>query len=198
VFRNQPLVARLLPRLLYQLVPAALVTTVGVLLLSNLARVSDTPPVPAAVETAINAEAVFKIMPREPVEEAPAEAKADAKRLAAARAAANPKPPVAGTVTPTSRKAVNEAAAPRQVAGVVAPLPIVQIPEQPIAQVPEQPAAAAPDSDNTVMGKLRSASTAVQRIPQWATRSVAGWFSADTPPPRPPAPVPAQNFQAGT
>jgi hypothetical protein len=185
VFRNHPLVARLLPRLLYQLVPAALVTTVGVVLLSNLAKVSDTPPVTAPVDTAINAEAVFKIVPREPVEEASAEAKPDAKRLAAARAAANPKPPVAGT----PRKAANEAAAPRQVAGAAAPLPIVQI--------PEPPAPAAPDSENTVMSKLRSASTAVQRIPQWATRSVAGWFSADAPP-RPPAPVPTQNFQAGT
>ena len=172
MFRNHPLVARLLPRLLYQLVPAALVTTVGVVLLSNLAKVSDTPPVTAPVDTAINAEAVFKIVPR-------------AKRLAAARAAANPKPPVAGT----PRKAANEAAAPRQVAGAAAPLPIVQI--------PEPPAPAAPDSENTVMSKLRSASTAVQRIPQWATRSVAGWFSADAPP-RPPAPVPTQNFQAGT
>jgi hypothetical protein len=189
VFRNHPLVARLLPRLLYQLVPAALVTTVGVLLLSNLAKVSDTPPVTAPVETAINAEAVFKIVPRESVEDAP-EAKPDAKRLAAARAAANPKPQAAGTATPSSRKAANEPASPRQVAGVAAPLPIVQI--------PEPPAAAAPDSENTVMGKLRSASTAVQRIPQWATRSVAGWFAADAPPPRPPAPVPAQNFQAGT
>lgn len=190
VFRNHPLVARLLPRLLYQLAPAALVTTVGVLLLSNLAKVSDTPPVPAAVATAINAEAVFKIVPREPAEDATAEAKADAKRLAAPRVAANPKPPVAATAAPPARKAVNEPAAPHQVAGVVAPLPIVQI--------PEQPAAATPDSENTVMGKLRSASTAVQRIPQWATRSVAGWFAADAPPPRPPAPVPAQNFQAGT
>ena len=193
MYRNHPLVARLLPRLLYQLVPAALVTTVGVLLLSNLAKVSDTPPGTAPVETAINAEAVFKIVPREPVEDAPTEAKPDAKRLAAAaRAAANPKPPAAGTGTPASRKAANEPAAPRQVSGVAAPLPIVQI--------PEPPAAAAPDSENTVMGKLRSASTAVQRIPQWATRSVAGWFSADAPPPRPPAPVPvpAQNFQAGT
>ena len=192
MFRNHPLVARLLPRLLYQLVPAALVTTVGVLLLSNLAKVSDTPPVTAPVETAINAEAVFKIVPREPVEEAPAEAKPDAKRLAATRAAANPKPPAAGTASPASRKAANEAATPRQVAAVAAPLPIVQL--------PEQPATAAPDSDNTVMGKLRSASSAVQRIPQWAKRSVAGWFSSDAPPPRPPAPVPlpAQNFQAGT
>ena len=36
-----------LPRLLYQLVPAALVTAVGVLLLSNLAKVPDAPPAAA-------------------------------------------------------------------------------------------------------------------------------------------------------
>lgn len=191
MFRNYPLVARLLPRLLYQLVPAALVTTVGVLLLSSLAKVSDAPPAAAPVETAINAEAVFKIVPREAAEE-PADAKQDAKRAAASRAPVNPKPLAAGTATPPSRKAANEPAASRQVAGVAAPLPIVQPPEQP------QPAAATPDSENTVMSKLRSATTAVQRIPQWATRSVAGWFSADAPPPRPPAPVPTQNFQAGT
>jgi hypothetical protein len=191
VFRNYPLVARLLPRLLYQLVPAALVTTVGVLLLSSLAKISDAPPAAAPVETAINAEAVFKIVPREAAEE-PADAKPDAKRAAASRAPANPKPLAAGIATPPSRKAANEPAASRQVAGVAAPLPIVQPPEQP------QPAAATPDSENTVMSKLRSATTAVQRIPQWATRSVAGWFSADAPPPRPPAPVPTQNFQAGT
>jgi len=46
-----------------------------------------------------------------------------------------------------------------------------------------------------VMGSLRNATATVQQIPQWAARSVAGWFSADTPP-RPPAPVPTQNFQA--
>jgi hypothetical protein len=189
VFRNHPLVARLLPRLLYQLVPAALVTTVGVLLLSSLAKVSDAPPVTAPVETAINGEAVFKIVPREPVE-ATADAKQDAKRVAASRASVNPKPVAASTATPPSRKTANEPATSRQVASAAAPLPLV--PDQP------QPAAATADSENTVMSKLRSATTAVQRIPQWATRSVAGWFSADVPPPRPPASVPRQNFQTGT
>ena len=91
VLRTNPLAARLLPRLLYQLVPAALVTTVGVLLLSNLAKAPDAPPAAAPVETAINAEAVFKIVPREPG----ADAEQDAKRAKAAppRTAANPKPP---------------------------------------------------------------------------------------------------------
>ena len=173
MLRNHPLAARLLPRLLYQFVPAALVTTVGVLLLSNLAKAPDTPPATAPVETAINAEAVFKIVPRE----MSADAEQDSRRVKAVtpRAAANPKPPAA---MPQSRK----------VASLPAPLPIVPIAE------PPQPAAAAPDGG--VMSKLRSATTAVQRIPQRAGRSVAGWFAADTRPPRPPALVPVQNFQA--
>ena len=40
-----PFATRHLSRLLYQLVPAALVATVGVLMLSNLAKVADTPQV---------------------------------------------------------------------------------------------------------------------------------------------------------
>jgi hypothetical protein len=175
VLRNHPLAAQLLPRLLYQLVPAALVTTVGVLLLGNLAKVPDTPPAAAPVETAINAEAVFKIVPRE----MSADAEQDSRRVKGVppRAAANPKPPAS---TAQSRK----------VASLPAPLPIVPIAE------PPQPAAAAPEDENVIMSKLRSATTAVQRIPEWAGRSVAGWFAADAPPPRPPASVPAANFQA--
>lgn len=168
------LVARLFPRLFYQLVPAALVTTVGVLLLGNLAKPPDTAPAAAPVEIPINAEAVFKIVPREPAE-VPA-----VKAAATARPVTNPKPNAA-----TPRKPASE----RQVASAPAPLPIVQIPEPPQAAAP-----AAPAGENGVMETLRNTTATVQRIPQWAARSVAGWFSADAPP-RPPASVPAQNFQ---
>jgi hypothetical protein len=171
VLRNHPLAARLLPRLLYQLVPAALVTTVGVLLLSNLAKAPDAPAA-APATTAITAEAVFKIVPREP--------SADAKPTKAAppRVAANPKPPSASATPPQLRK----------VASLPAPLPIVPITE------PPQPAAAAP-GETGIMSTLRSATTAARQIPQWAGRSVAGWFAADAPP-RPPASVPGQDVQA--
>jgi hypothetical protein len=178
VLQTNPFAARLFYRLVTQLVPAALVTGIGILLLSNLAKTPDTTPVAAPVETAITTEAVFKITPREP-EEAPA-VKSVAPRITAA-----PKQAAVNTVLPP-RKPASE----RQAASVPAPLPIVQIPEPPQAA-----AAAAPSDGTTVMGSLRNATATVQRIPQWAARSVAGWFSADTPP-RPPAPVPAQNFQA--
>ena len=178
VLQTNPFAARLFSRLVTQLVPAALVTGIGILLLSNLAKTPDTAPVAAPVATAITTEAVFKITPREP-EEAPA------VKSVAPRTTAAPKQATVNTVLPP-RKPASE----RQVASVPAPLPTVQIPEPPQAA-----AAAAPSDGTTVMGSLRNATATVQRIPQWAARSVAGWFSAD-PPPRPPAPVPTQNFQA--
>ena len=180
MLQTNPFAARLFSRLVTQLVPAALVTGVGILLLSNLAKTPDTTPVAAPVETAINAEVVFKITPREP-EEAPA-VKNVAPRITAA-----PKQTAVNTVNTVlpPRKPASE----RQIASSSAPLPTVQIAAQP----PVQSAPTADDS--SVMGKLRSATATVQRIPQWAARSVAGWFAAETPP-RPPAPVPTQNFQA--
>ncbi len=183
-----PLLARLFPKLAYQLVPAAVVTTVGVLLLSNLAKAPDITTDAAPVEAAINAEAVFRIVPRETAETvASPDAEREAKRVKAA--ASQPKPLPANTVTPQSRKP-GDPAAPRQVASAPVAPPIMLGPEQPQA-VAVQP----PGSENTVMSKLLSATTAVQQMPQRAARSVAGWFS-ESAPPRPPAPVPVQNFQA--
>ena len=180
MLQTSPFAARLFSRLITQLVPAVLVTGVGILLLSNLAKTPDTTAVVTPVETAINAEAVFKITPREP-EEAPA------VKTAAPRINGAPKQAAANTVNTVlpPRKPASE----RQIASTPAPLPTVQILAQPPA------AAIVPADDSSVMGKLRSATATVQRIPQWTARSVAGWFSADAPP-RPPAPVPTQNYQA--
>jgi hypothetical protein len=186
VMTNMPRAARLLPRLLYQFVPAALVTVVGILLLDNLARVPDAPTIAAPVETAISTEAVFKIMPREP--SADAEQDSRPAKATPPRAAVNAKPPAAGA--PPSRKAASEPAAPPQVSSPPVPLQTVQV------AVPPQPAEAAPEGENYVMSKLRSATTAVQQFPQKAARSVAGWFAAEAPPPRPPASVPEPDVRA--
>jgi hypothetical protein len=170
---RHPLVARLLPRLAYQLVPAVLVTAVGVLALSSLTRTPDGPPVAAPAQTAITTEAVFTATPRE-AEAPPAKV---ASRPAVKPIAANSAPLPPRKPEP----------APRQMVSVPAPLPTVQIAE------PPQAAAAAP-SDTSMMGRLRSATASVTQVPQWAARSVAGWFQ-DSAPPRPPAAVP-QDFQA--
>jgi hypothetical protein len=170
---DHPLVARLLPRLAYQLVPAVLVTVVGVLALSSLTRTPDAPPVAAPAQTAITTEAVFTATPRE-AEVPPAKI--------ASRPTVNPKPVAADSAPLPPRKPE-----PRQIASAPAPLPTVQI------VAPPQVAAAAP-SDISMMGRLRSATASVTQVPQWAARSVAGWFQ-DSAPPRPPAAVP-QDFQA--
>ena len=170
-----------MPRLITQFVPAAIVTVVGVLLLSNLTKTSTTTPAAAPVQTAISTEAVFTMTPR-----APAEADEQPGK-AAARAAAKPKTLTANVPTPP-RKPIEEPA-PRQVASAPLPLPTVQIPAQ--LQTPAR--------DSSIMGSImapiRSTGSAVLQMPQQAARSVTGWFASATPP-RPPAPIPAQNFQA--
>jgi len=174
---HHPLVARLLPRLATQLVPAALVTVVGALVLGNLARTSESTPTAAApVQTAITAEAVFTATPREaaaPPVETPA---------------ATPRPMLAAkpTTTPTPPRKLDPA--PRQVASAPVTLPTVEVIE------PPKVAAAEPQPDPSMMGRLRSATASVIQAPRWAAQSMASWFR-EAEPPRPPATVP-QNFQA--
>jgi hypothetical protein len=172
--------ARLVPKLATQLVPAAVVTVVGVLMLSNLTKAPDTASAVAPLPTAINAEAIFTATPRA-VEEDEQPVKA-----AAVRPAAKPKALATNIPTPP-RKPTDEPRQiePRQVASVPAPLPIVQIAAQP--QVPPR--------EVTVMGRVWGATTAVAGMPIRAAQSVTGWFAAAVPP-RPPAPVPLQEFQA--
>jgi hypothetical protein len=180
VLRNHPFIARLIPRLITQLVPAALVTIVGVTLLGNLAKAPDTAPAAAPVPTAIHAEAVFKMTPREP-----AETDEQTATAAASRTAAKPKALAVSIPTPP-RKPADESATARQIASAPAPLSIVPIPAQPQAAAASNP---------TVLGRVWGATTAVAGMPYRAALSVTGWFAAETPP-RPPAPVPLQNFQA--
>lgn len=174
-----PIHSNLVARLLGQLAPAALVAAVGILMLSNLAKAPDATPDKARAETAITAEAVFKITPREV-------AVAEREQQDAKPAKAAIKPKLIATATPPLRTAVNEP--PRQI--VSAPLP------DPLPIMPQpQGATDPPASERGVMNRLHNATAAVTRIPQWATNSVAGWF-AEAAPPRPPAPIPGVNFQA--
>lgn len=177
-------VARLVPRLLGQLVPAALAATVGVLLLGNLANPSRPAPNSATVPAAINAEAVFKITPRES-----AELQVEPAKAAAARVAVKPKALAANIPAPPSPKPAIQAYEPALPPAVVSePLPILPA----AAQVE----VAAPVRENIVIGTLRSsARVATSWIPQWSAGSMADWF-VEAAPLRPPAPVPTQDFQA--
>jgi hypothetical protein len=173
VVRTHPLVFKLLT----QLAPAALVTGLGIAMLSNLSKPAD-PVLPAATEPAIIADAVFTPLP-------PAAAKghtdsADAAQqsgtAAAPRTAAKPKPAATAPATPPKVAAYESAPAREPIA------PPLQI-------VPPE----AERTDNTMMGRLRGMGTAVRQMPQRAYATVTDWFS-EHPPPRPPEPVPARNF----
>lgn len=173
MFKTNPLAARLFPRLAYQLVPAAIVTTVGVILLSSLAKAPPPAPEPAPIETAINGDAIFRIVPRE-------QAEPDAKPIKASK----PKAVAVNTVAPQTRKPTPEiVAAPPQVVAVLGSEP------------PQVSPVAPSNNENTVMNKLLAIPTTVWEMPGRAARSMSGWF-AESEPPRPPAPVPTANFQA--
>lgn len=173
------LFANRLPRkLAYQLVPAALITVVGLVALSSLSRTPDPAPAAPTVNAPIQGEAIFTATPR------PSAAEEQEAKQAKTAAASSPRPrPLAANTPP--RKPVNEPA-PRQVASLPPPPPL------PAVQVAEAPQ---PEADNSVMGKLRSTAASVARIPQWATNSMAGWFAPAGAPPRPKTDVP-QHFQA--
>jgi hypothetical protein len=179
VLQNHRWTARLVPKLATQLVPAAVVTVVGVLMLGNLTKTPDVAPAVAPMPAAIKTEAVFTATPR------PAEDEQLVK-AAAARPVAKPKAVAVNIPTPP-RKPTEEPRQiePRQIANAPAPLPIVQIAAQPQDSPREV----------TMMGRVWGATTAVAGMPIRAAQSVIGWFAAAMPP-RPPAPVPLQEFQA--
>jgi hypothetical protein len=178
VLKNHRPPVRLFPKLATQLVPAAVVTALGALLLSNLSRAPAGVTAATTVPNAITAEAVFTATPRM-AEQQPTSVDDAVLPLA------KPKT-VALRVAPPARKPVEEprqVEQPRQAAAVSAPLAIT-----PVEALPQAPAP-------SVLSRVWGTTTAVATMPVRAAQSVTGWFSAATPP-RPPASVPLQEFQA--
>ena len=166
---------RLFPKLAVQIVPAAVVTALGALLLSNLSKAPAGASTAESAPVAITAEAVFTATPR-PIEGEPAIVN-DAVLPA-------PKPKIAALrAAPPARKPAEESrqVEAKQVAVASAPLAIT-----PVEAPPPKP---------TMLGRVWGATTAVAGMPVRAAQSVTGWFSAAIPP-RPPASVPLQEFQA--
>ena len=179
--------ARLFPKLVTQLVPAAAVTAVGVLVLSNLAKPPDAAPVAVSAPVAIKAEAIFTATPR-PIEEPSLRLTDDPPVKTVVRTVAKPKVVAVNAAPPRKPAEELRQVGPQQVASAPAPLPIVQIAERPQA----------PAREGTVMGgvvgRVWGATTTVVGMPYRAAQSVAGWFAAAEPP-RPPGQVPV-DFQA--
>jgi hypothetical protein len=164
---------KLFSKLLFQLVPAVVVTVMGVVLLSSLNEPVPPATPTAAADTAITAEAVFTPTPKalEPEQKV-----AHAKPKPAAATTARPHKVAAGEPMP---------AQPAEVAA--APLPIV-----PVAEAPQP--AAAETASSSVMGKLRGVTASAQALPQRVYSRMASWF-APSEPLRPPADVP-ERFNA--
>jgi hypothetical protein len=165
----------LLSKLIYQLAPAALVSAAGIVLLSSLAKPAFAPPPAVAPPLpTLKSEAVFTPTPR-------------AAQPAPVQVAEQPALPPAVT-----RPAVKPKPQPHKLAAAELPLPPLR--QQPIAAEP-QPVAppAAPSTNRTVMTRLRDATASVTTIPGRAYSRVAGWFAHEEPP-RPPAEVPAADF----
>jgi hypothetical protein len=175
VFSTNPLYSKLV----YQLAPAALVSAVGIVLLSSLARPVSTPPQATPVATAVKTEAVFTPTPRSAEPAQLTEQAADQPATAvAAKGAAKPKPQ-------PRKVAAAEAAAPRQPDVTAVPLPVAA----PVAQASPAP----PAPDRSMMARLRGVTAVVTSIPQQTYSKVTGWFAHEEPP-RPPADIPAQDL----
>jgi hypothetical protein len=189
VLQKRPHSGRLVSKLAFQLAPAIIVSAVGIVLLGSLAKAPDPAPVAAPAVTVIQAEATFRIIPRQAADaETNSTDDADARR-AKAPAPRPAKPKAAAAKEPAQQQ--------RQVAAVepathtpAEPLPAPAAPQPGAANTAAPPAAS--DGSNFVVTGWRRVTAAAERLSRWA-QPPSEWFER-SPPPRPPAPIPERNF----
>jgi hypothetical protein len=189
VLQKRPHSGRLASKLAFQLAPAVIVSAVGIVLLGSLAKAPEPAPVAAPAVTVIQAEATYRIIPRETADAETGNADdADARRAkATAPRPAKPKAAAAKEPAPQQRKlATVEPATPAP----AEPPPAPAAPQPGPANAAAPPAAA--DGGNFIVTGWRRVTAATERLSQWV-QPPSGWFER-SPPPRPPAPIPEQNF----
>jgi hypothetical protein len=182
--------SRLSSKLMFELLPGAAVSALGGLLLNQYYIKPPVAPQAAAVSPA-SAEIVQVV--RDEQARFFAYLKKDEDEKAAAR---EPKPE-AKIVASAAHAVEKRNAKPQRTAKapVGQPLQLTAMasysaPAQPVAPAP---VAAATTQDNVLVAKWRDVTTTVQQIPTRVRSAATGWFS-DEAPPRPPAPIPGQNF----
>jgi hypothetical protein len=183
LLQKNPHFGRLAPRLIFQLVPAIIVSTVGIVLLGSLAKAPDPAPVAAPGVTVIQGEATVTIVPRQT-----ADAEADwapdpdaSPAKAAAPRATKPKTAAANPPTQQQRKIATIEPAPAE--PPAAPQP---------SAVNTSAAPAASGGDNFVVTGWRRVTSTAERLSQ-RLLPPSEWFEKSAPP-RPPAPIPERNF----
>jgi hypothetical protein len=214
MLRKFPSLSRFYSKLFYELLPAAIASAVGGMVLNHYTKApTATPPVaivsPASTELlqmVRDEHAVFVDYLKKNAEtrqQAELAAEQDAKRVSVAeqtareaRAAEARALALAAHATEKSEKKV--------AAKQPAPHPDKTVPGEPLqlhamaaVTAPIQPVApiTTPPShsdESFIMTKLRSTAATVESIPSWV-RSAADWFSGGAPP-RPPAELPPRNF----
>jgi hypothetical protein len=187
--QKHPRFGRLASKLAFQLAPAAIVSAVGIILLGSLAKAPDPAPVAAPAVTVIQAEATFRVIPRQTADTETDNADDADARPAKAAAPRPAKPKAAAAKEPAQQQ--------RKVAAVepASPAP-AEPPPAPMAPPPgtanTAAAPAASDSGNFIMTGWRRVTTAAERLLRWA-QPPSEWFERSAPP-RPPAPIPERNF----
>jgi hypothetical protein len=185
--QKHPHFGRLASKLAFQLAPAVIVSAVGIILLGSLARAPDPAPVAAPAVTVIQAEATFRVIPRQTADTETDKADDADVRRGKAAAPRPAKPKAAAAKEPAQQQ--------RKVAAVE---PATPAPAEPPPATPQPGAASTPappaasDSGNFVVTGWRRATAAAERLSQWA-QPPSEWFE-HSPPPRPPAPIPERNF----
>ncbi|MBX9841922.1 MAG: hypothetical protein K2Z80_08975 [Xanthobacteraceae bacterium] len=182
MLQKHPYSGRLASRLAFQLAPAVIVSAVGIALLGSLAKRPDPAPAAAPATTVIQAEATVRIVPRQA-----AEAEADWAPEPDASAAKAPAPRGAKPKTVAANPPAQQ-----QQRRVAAAEPAMVAPAEPPAPEPAPATPPATGRDNFIVTGWQRVTAAAQRLSQWA-QPPSGWLERSTPP-RPPAPIPEQNF----
>ncbi len=189
MLQKHPHVGRLASKLAFQLAPAVIVSAVGIILLGSLAKTPDPAPVAAPAVTVIQAEATFRVIPRQTAETETDNANdADAGRAKAA--APRPAKPKAATAKEPAQQQRKVAAVEPAAPAPAEPPPAPAAPQPNAANTAAPPAAS--DGGNFIVTGWRRVTSAAERLSQWV-QPPSEWFER-SPPPRPPAPIPERNF----
>jgi len=207
MLRQFPFLSRFSSKLVYELLPGAIISGVGGIMLNQYyvkPPVAVTVAVPASAEIvqAMHNEQTRLIDYLAKTNEARPQIEAVAHQDSTEPEPAEPQ--VARTAKPAEAKAGRAeksekrmASKPQRQTPAGQPLQLTQAPSstpsaQPTVQPMPAPPVTAQRDDNVVIAKLRDITTTVQQIPA-RVRSAVTW-SPDDFPPRPPMPVIGQNF----
>jgi hypothetical protein len=207
MLRQFPFLSRFYSKLVYELLPGAIISGVGGILLNQYyvkppVAVTVAAPASAEIVQAMHSEQtrlidyLARTSEARPQAEAAAPQDGAASKPAESVVAARPIKSTEAKAARAEKPEKRVASKPQRQVLAGEPLQLTQMtshaaPVSPVAQPAPAPVAA-PRDDNVMVAKLRDVTTTVQQIPA-RVRSAVAWPFDDFPP-RPPLPVPGTNF----